>query len=76
MSENVNSIYKFERMRLGKKDSVSTSGVITKYGPYLYRNIDTGILISSWEKPDKNKTQYSYYDIGMNADALIYYKNY
>jgi hypothetical protein len=30
--------------------------------------------ISSWNEPT-NHVSYSSYDIGMNADALIYYKN-
>jgi hypothetical protein len=45
-----------------------------KFGPYLYRNTRNNVLIASWEKPT-NKELYSSCDIGMNADALIYYKN-
>ncbi len=42
----------------------------------LYRNTRTNVLIASWEKPDKLvDSLYSWCDIGMNADALTYYKN-
>lgn len=65
--------YVYERSRLGKQ-RVSASG--EQYGPYLYRNTSSGVLIASWNKPDKpNGHKYSACDIGMNADALIYYKN-
>jgi hypothetical protein len=38
--------FKFERKRLGKS---------TKYGPYLYRNTTTGVLIASHESPFNEK---------------------
>lgn len=62
--------YKFERNRLGK--AVTQSG--DKYGPYLYRNLKSNVLMASWEAPT-NKPIYTGYDIGTNADAMIYYKN-
>ncbi len=64
--------YKFERMRLGKQ-MVTLTG--EKFGPYLYRNNRTGVLIASWDIPQANKTVYMPSDIGMYSDALIYYKN-
>ncbi len=68
----MNDTYSFYRTRLGNQ-IVSQYG--EKYGPYLYRNNRNGVLISSWDMPQANKTIYSSTDIGMNADALIYYKN-
>jgi hypothetical protein len=63
--------YQFVRKRLGSA-IVTSSG--EKFGPYLYRNTRNNVLIASWEKPT-NIELYSSCDIGMNADALIYYKN-
>ncbi len=68
----ISDTYAFYRTRLGKQ-IVSQSG--EKYGPYLYRNNRNGVLVSSWDKPQINKITYSSTDIGMNTDALIYYKN-
>lgn len=67
-------IYRFERMRLGNK-TVSPLG--ERYGPYLYRNTRTEDLISSWDKPKNEDSNYLYKgeDIGINTDALTYYKN-
>lgn len=62
--------YKFERKRLGNQ--VTHSG--QKYGPYLYRNLRSNVLMASWEAPN-NKPIYTGYDIGTNTDAMIYYKN-
>jgi len=68
------NVYKFERMRLGHKTQTSSGA---KYGPYLYRNIKNNELMSSWDKPIKEPFfLYKGEDIGYNADALIYYKNY
>jgi hypothetical protein len=65
--------YVYVRSRLGKQ-TVTASG--HTYGPYLYRNTRTNVLIASGEKPDKLvDSLYSWCDIGMNADALTYYKN-
>ena len=64
-------IYRFVRKRLGRA-VVSSNG--EKFGPYLYRNTRNNVLIASWEQPSNNEL-YSSYDIGMNTDALIYYKN-
>jgi hypothetical protein len=64
-------MYSFVRERLGKQ-IVTSAG--DKFGPYLYRNIRNNVLISSWEKPNNNQL-YTSYDIGMNTDALVYYKN-
>ena len=69
---NVNDLYKYERKRLGHL-IVSQSG--EKYGPYLYRNLRNNVLIASWDKPVDNRETYSSSDIGLNADALVYYKN-
>lgn len=66
-----NDMYKFVRVRLGKQ-TITKFG--EKYGPYLYRNTRNNVLISSWDSPT-NKELYTSSDIGMNADALIYYKN-
>lgn len=63
-------VFKFERVRLGTK-TVTPYG--EKYGPYLYRNIETNKLIASWDKP--NGVLHKGEDIGYNADALFYYKN-
>lgn len=64
-------MYRFVRERLGG-NIVTSSG--TQYGRYLYRNTRNNVLMASWEKPC-NKQLYSSCDIGMNADALQYYKN-
>lgn len=64
-------VYKYVRNRLGNQ-FVTSNG--QKFGPYLYRNMRNNVLIASWEKPS-NKEVYTSYNIGMNADALIYYKN-
>jgi hypothetical protein len=66
-----NDSYRFVRKRLGSA-MVTLHG--EKFGPYLYRNVRNNVLIASWEKPTSSEF-YSSYDIGMNADALIYYKN-
>lgn len=68
----INDTYSFYRKRLGNQ-MVTASG--EKFGPYLYRNNRNKVLISSWDMPTIDKTIYSSCDIGMNADALIYYKN-
>ena len=66
-------VFKFERTRLGHK-TVTKYG--EKYGPYLYRNIEDGKLLSSWDKPIKEDNYlYKGEEIGVNTDALIYYKN-
>ncbi len=65
--------FKYERKRLGYK-TVSPNG--TEYGPYLYRNLETGQLLASWDKPDKGKDYlYDAGSVGLYADALYYYKN-
>lgn len=65
-------VFRFERNRSENK----TIGYNEKYGPYLYRNIIDKTLISSWDKPTKDKNHlYKGEDIGYNTDALIYYKN-
>lgn len=64
-------IYIYVRERLGNQ-IVTYNG--EKFGPHLYRNVHNNVLISSWEKPNNNLL-YTSYDIGMNTDALIYYKN-
>jgi hypothetical protein len=67
------NVFKFERIRLGNK---TTAQYGQKYGPYLYRNIITNELLSSWEKPIKGQNYlYKGEDIGYNTDALTYYKN-
>ncbi len=66
-----NDMYRYIRQRLGNQ-IVTSRG--EKFGPYLYRNIRNNVLISSWDKPT-NKDVYTSSDVGMNADALIYYKN-
>ena len=63
--------YIYERRRLGKQ-MVTASG--EQYGPYLYRNTRSRVLIASWNQPT-NKQLYSASDIGLYSDALIYYKN-
>lgn len=65
-------MYTFVRERLGNQ-IVTSNG--EKFGPYLYRNTCNNVLIASWEKPNNNNQLYTSYDIGMNTDALIYYKN-
>ncbi len=83
---HVDDLYKYERQRLGHL-IVSQSG--EKYGPYLYRNLRNNVLVASWDKPSEsrkavsvgslgtfeNRETYSSSDIGLNADALVYYKN-
>ena len=65
--------YKFERMRLGKI-IVAKNG--HPYGKYLYRNIYSNELIASFDKPNKDANYiYTGEDIGINTDALTYYKN-
>jgi hypothetical protein len=66
--------YVFYRQRLGNK-IVSQNG--TKFGPFLYRNTRNQVLVASYERPTSlNKSfLYSGCDIGLNADALTYYKN-
>ena len=64
-------MYKYVRNRLGNQIVTSTG---SKFGPYLYRNIRNNVLIASWNKPTNNEL-YTSFDIGMYADALIYYKN-
>jgi hypothetical protein len=67
------NIYKFERNRFGGR-KFSQYG--SEYGNYLYRNIYTNELISSWNPP-KNEinSMYNEVDIGLNTNALTYYKN-
>lgn len=65
-------IYKFERKRLGGNTITETGD---KFGVYLYRNTVTNVLVSSWEKPSRQKPLYTGYDIGIHTDALEYYKN-
>lgn len=79
MNTNTNSttrfIYRYERKRLGHK-RVSEGG--ERYGPYLYRNLETNRLLSSWDKPDAANERNGLYkgeDIGMLSDAIFYYKN-
>ncbi len=72
-SKLTKSIYKFERKRLGSK-TLSSSG--SKYGPYLYRNIEDNTLLASWDNPTMSPDYlYKGEDLGYNTDALIYYKN-
>lgn len=70
---NKSDTYVYVRRRLGQQ-MVTKLG--ERFGPYLYRNTRTQVIIASWEKPNKSVDGlYSWCDIGMNADALIYYKN-
>lgn len=72
MDKITQHIYKFERIRLGKKTTQNGE----KYGPYLYRDTINNMLISSWDKPSKDLNYlYRGADIGYNTDARIYYKN-
>lgn len=65
--------YVYERRRLGQQ-IVTASG--ERFGPYLYRNTRSRVLFASWNKPTKPEDGlYSACDIGLNADALVYYKN-
>ena len=77
MSSNIfltEKIYKFERMRLGKK-TVTESGM--HYPPYLYRNLIDNTLLASYDKPKENLNYlYKGEQIGYNTDAILYYKNY
>jgi len=74
ISFTTQSVFKFERKRLGTK-TVTANG--ERFGPYLYRNIINNQLISSWDKPSKEPNYlYKGEDIGYNTDALIYYKNF
>ena len=73
MNKLTQNIYKFERIRLGKKTTTKNG---QKFGPYLYRDIVNNILLASWNKPIKELNHlYKGEDIGYNTDALIYYKN-
>ncbi len=45
------------------------------FGPFLYKNQRTGLIMSSFEAPNNNKYVYSFYDIGCNTDALAFYLN-
>jgi hypothetical protein len=68
-------VYKFEKIRLGNKTTTATGG---QYGSYLYRNIENGELLASWDKPSReSEPNYLYKgeDVGYNTDALQYYKN-
>ncbi len=65
-------MYKFVRERLGNKIVRQNGG---NFGPYLYRNTRNNVLISSWEKPINKELLYTSCEIGMNADAVHYYKN-
>ena len=58
MSKVSQHIFRFERIRLGKKTKSSTGD---KFGPYLYRDIIDNTLISSWEKPMKKRIDYLWY---------------
>ena len=66
--------YVFYRQRLGNK-IVTQNG--TKFGPFLYRNTRNQVLVASYERPTSSNPSYLYTgcDIGLNADALTYYKN-
>ena len=73
MNKLTQPIYKFERVRLGKKTTTQNG---ERFGPYLYRDIIDNILIASWDKPTKGLNYlYNGADIGYNTDALKYYKN-
>lgn len=73
MNKTTQHVFKFERIRLGRK---TTTKYGCKYGPYLYRDIINNTLIASWDKPTKEPNYiYKGEDIGYNTDALIYYKN-
>ena len=76
--------YIFIRQRLGFKNKIS--GFCNKYGeypkredpfgPYLYRHVITCQLVASWHYPAHGVAdKYAGEDIGMNTDALLYYKS-
>jgi len=70
----IKNIYKFVRVRLGKKTETIYG---EKYGKYLYRNTLTNELLACWYKPTKGPDYlYKGEYIGYNTDALTYYKNY
>lgn len=72
MNKITEHIFKFERIRLGKKTTQNGES----YGPYLYRDIIDNTLIASWNKPTKELNYlYKGEDIGYNTDSLVYYKN-
>lgn len=73
MNKSREHIFKFYRVRLGKK-TITSYG--EKYGPYLYRDTTDNRLLASWDKPTKELNYlYKGEDIGYNTDALYYYKN-
>jgi hypothetical protein len=75
LKENkLNDTFVFYRQRQGNK-IVSQNG--TKFGPFLYRNTRNQVLVASYERPKSSNftTLYTGCDIGLNADALTYYKN-
>lgn len=72
MNKLTQHIYKFKRIRLGNKTTTQNGNI---YGSYLYRNTLDNTLIASWDKPNKELNYlYKGEDIGLNTDALIYYK--
>jgi hypothetical protein len=42
---------------------------------FLYKNERTGLIMSSFQAPNKNNYFYSFYDIGCNTDAVAFYLN-
>ena len=70
---NKTDAYVYVRRRFGQQ-MVTASG--ERFGPYLYRNTRSQVLFASWDMPTKSADGlYSAGDIGLNADALVYYKN-
>lgn len=52
------------------------SGEIVKYGPYRYKNVETGQCIASWDKPANGKdVLYKGGDVGCLTDALLIDEN-
>lgn len=66
------NIFRFERIRQGKKMRTSSG---ERIGTYLYRDITNNTLLASWNEPTKGDNYlYKGEDIGYNTDALIYKK--
>ena len=67
-------IYRFVRERRGNRQ-LSLFG--QPFGPYLYRNLLNNQLFACWTMPNKDiRVLYTGEYIGINVNALKYYKNY
>lgn len=64
MNKVCEHVFRFERVRLGKKTRVG--------GPYLYRDVVDGMWLASWDKPTRGLDYlYKGEDVGYNTDAIV-----